>query len=73
MVNALCLVIGGAEECTKHPEKSYNEHCFKAEAALFASGIEDGFVQDSDSAVKDYIPPFMVSFSSKESDNVQIL
>ncbi|MBE6358114.1 MAG: 4Fe-4S cluster-binding domain-containing protein [Lentisphaerae bacterium] len=44
-----------------------------AEAALFASGIEDGFVQDSDSAVKDYIPPFMVSFSSKESDNVQIL
>ena len=41
-----------------------------AESALLASGIEDGFVQDSDSAVKDYIPPFMVSFSSKESDNV---
>lgn len=29
-----------------------------AEAALFASGIEDGFVQDADSAVKDFIPDF---------------
>ena len=36
MVNALCLVIGGAEECTEHPEKSYNEHRFKGVAALFA-------------------------------------
>lgn len=30
-----------------------------AEAALFASGIEDGFVQDADSAVKDFIPDFV--------------
>ena len=31
-----------------------------AEAALFASGIEDGFVQDAESAVKDFIPDFSV-------------
>ena len=30
-----------------------------AEAALFASGIEDGFVQDAESAVKDFIPDFI--------------
>ena len=29
-----------------------------AESALFASGIEDGFVQDAESAVKDFIPDF---------------
>lgn len=30
-----------------------------AENALFASGIEDGFVQDAESAVKDFIPDFI--------------
>ncbi|MBO7329298.1 MAG: radical SAM protein [Lentisphaeria bacterium] len=29
-----------------------------AESALFNSGIEDGFVQDAESAVKDFIPDF---------------
>lgn len=29
-----------------------------AEDALFASGIEDGFLQDAESAVKDFIPAF---------------
>ena len=29
-----------------------------AESALFASGIEDGFVQDAESAVKEFIPDF---------------
>ena len=32
-----------------------------AEAALFASGIEDGFVQEADSAVKEFIPDFSVA------------
>ena len=37
------------------------------EAALFASGIEDGFVQEADSAESEFIPGFMHSFTNKEA------
>ncbi len=36
-----------------------------AEAALFASGIEDGFVQESSSAESEFIPQFMHSFTGE--------
>lgn len=35
-----------------------------AESALLASGIEDGFLQESDSAEQEFIPQFMQSFVS---------
>jgi putative pyruvate formate lyase activating enzyme len=38
-----------------------------AEAALFASGIEDGFVQEADSAESEFIPGFMHSFTGHEA------
>ena len=30
----------------------------EVQAYLFESGIEDGFLQDKESAVQDFIPPF---------------
>ncbi len=42
------------ELCRTLSDDEYNE----VEEYLFESGIEDGFVQDKESAVQDFIPPF---------------
>ncbi|MBE6357457.1 MAG: radical SAM protein [Lentisphaerae bacterium] len=51
----------GEVSSEKYPELNRRISDFEyevAESALFDSGIEDGFVQDAGSAVKDFIPDF---------------
>ncbi|MBR4885590.1 MAG: radical SAM protein [Lentisphaeria bacterium] len=49
---------GKAEEYPELNRKVTDEEYQAVEAHLFDSGIEDGFVQDEDSASKDFIPSF---------------
>ena len=54
----------------KYPELNRKISSFEyeiAESALLASGIEDGFLQESDSAEKEFIPQFMHSFTGGEN------
>ena len=49
---------GKASEYPELNRKVTDEEYQRVEDHLFASGIEDGFVQDDDSASKEFIPSF---------------